>query len=101
MRRRWASGKTHAPLIPSGYSRLAIDPNRPPESPDLIPVLSAWIPVRRNHGPSPLDCAERVGALIQPYRRAIYPPGSVLALDFPPSRLAQSHEQFGSFTPSP
>jgi predicted N-formylglutamate amidohydrolase len=68
---RRLSALLDAPLVLSGYSRLVIDCNRPPESPQSVPEASAGVPVPGNRGLSPADRAARVAALFDPYHAAI------------------------------
>jgi predicted N-formylglutamate amidohydrolase len=60
-----------APLVLSGYSRLAIDCNRPLESPDSIAEESAGVRVPGNRALTPSDRATRIDELFQPYHEAI------------------------------
>lgn len=59
-----------APLVLSGYSRLAIDCNRPPGAPTSIPEATGGVEVPGNRGVTPIDAAERAEALFWPYHRA-------------------------------
>ena len=60
-----------APLALAGYSRLAIDCNRPPGSPTSIPETTGGVDVPGNRGLPPAHAAERAEALFWPYHRAI------------------------------
>jgi predicted N-formylglutamate amidohydrolase len=60
-----------APLILAGYSRLAIDCNRPPNNPTSIPALTGGVEVPGNHNLSEADKAARRTALFEPYHAAI------------------------------
>lgn len=83
-----------APLVLSGYSRLVIDCNRPPQSPQSIAGTSDGIVVPGNQGLSAEARAERRRVLFEPYHDAIR-----RLLDRRagrPSRLLSLH----SFTPS-
>jgi len=60
-----------APLVLSGYSRLAIDCNRPLRSAESIAECSAGIAIPGNRGLSLQDRAVRVESLFHPYHRAI------------------------------
>jgi predicted N-formylglutamate amidohydrolase len=60
-----------APLVLSGYSRLVIDCNRPLESPGLIPVFSAGIPVPGNQNLSDAERKNRRDTFFRPYHRTI------------------------------
>ena len=68
---RGLAARLDAPLILAGYSRLAIDLNRPLASPDLIPTQSAGVPIPGNQGLSQPQRAARIAALFLPYHRAI------------------------------
>jgi predicted N-formylglutamate amidohydrolase len=68
---RRAADRLDAPLVLSGYSRLAIDCNRPLESPASIPARSEGVPVPGNQMLGPEDRALRVDGLFSPYHRAI------------------------------
>ncbi|MBK1724091.1 N-formylglutamate amidohydrolase [Thiocystis violacea] len=68
---RGLAARLDATLILSCYSRLAIDLNRPLESPELIATQSAGIPIPGNQGLSARDRAARITALFLPYHRAI------------------------------
>lgn len=60
-----------APLVLSGYSRLAIDCNRPPGVPASIPAVTGGVTVPGNQDVSETEKAERVAALFTPYHTAI------------------------------
>jgi predicted N-formylglutamate amidohydrolase len=60
-----------APLVLSGYSRLAIDCNRPLESPESIAEESAGVNVPGNRALTPENRATRIDALFRPYHEAI------------------------------
>jgi len=60
-----------SPLIYGGYSRLVVDLNRPPDSPDSMPVSSAGIPIPGNLGLSDTKRWARLQALFRPYHAAI------------------------------
>ncbi|MGB5834602.1 MAG: N-formylglutamate amidohydrolase [Thiohalocapsa sp.] len=60
-----------APLILGGYSRLAVDLNRPLASPELIPAQSAGIRIPGNLRLSRTERTARVLALFQPYHQAV------------------------------
>lgn len=61
----------NAPLVMSNYSRLVIDCNRPPASPESIPVQSdnLWIPGNQNL--SERDRKLRLDTIFNPYQQAI------------------------------
>lgn len=60
-----------APLVLSGYSRLAIDCNRPLDSPESIPARTDGVPVPGNEMLTPANRQLRIEALFTPYHRAI------------------------------
>lgn len=60
-----------APLVLSGYSRLAIDCNRPFSSPTSIPELTCGIRVPGNEGLSEVERTARQEALFWPYHRTV------------------------------
>jgi predicted N-formylglutamate amidohydrolase len=68
---RRLSSLLDAPLVLSGYSRLAIDCNRPLESPESIPLRTGGVAVPGNAGLTAPDRAQRAEALFHPYHRAI------------------------------
>jgi predicted N-formylglutamate amidohydrolase len=65
------SSELDAPLVKSGYSRLAIDNNRPLHVPSSIPRVTCGIVVPGNEGLSDEECARRQEELFWPYHRAI------------------------------
>ncbi len=60
-----------APLVLTGYSRLALDCNRPLASEGSIPLVSAGIEIAGNVGLSPAARRQRQAALFHPYHGAI------------------------------
>lgn len=68
---RRLSALLDAPLLLSGYSRLVIDCNRPPQVPASIPAQSCGVPVPGNADVSDAEREARVEALFVPYHRAI------------------------------
>jgi predicted N-formylglutamate amidohydrolase len=60
-----------APLVLSGYSRLALDCNRPLDSRESIPEHSAGVSVPGNRALTPGDRAARIDGLFRPYHEAI------------------------------
>jgi predicted N-formylglutamate amidohydrolase len=60
-----------APLVLSGYSRLAIDCNRPPGEATSIPAVTGGVRVPGNEALGEGDRAERAEALFWPYQRAL------------------------------
>jgi predicted N-formylglutamate amidohydrolase len=67
---RELSRRLDAPLVLSGYSRLAIDCNRPPGVASSIPEVTCGIPVPGNVALDPEDRSAREEALFWPYHRA-------------------------------
>lgn len=82
-----------APLVLSGYSRLAIDCNRPPESPDSIAERSAGIAVPGNRELTEPQRRLRIDELFTPYHCAIE--ALLDGRQGEPTRLLSIH----SFTP--
>jgi predicted N-formylglutamate amidohydrolase len=68
--RRLATG-LNATLLLSGYSRLAIDCNRPLASPGSVPASSAGIEIPGNQDLGPFEIAQRQAGLFHPYHDAI------------------------------
>jgi predicted N-formylglutamate amidohydrolase len=68
---RQLSAALDAPLVLSGYSRLAIDCNRPPGTPSSIPVVTGGVPVPGNQNLPESAIQARQEALFWPYHRAI------------------------------
>lgn len=60
-----------APLVLCGYSRLVIDCNRPPASPDAIPAASDGVVIPGNQALDPAARWQRRQALFRPYHAAI------------------------------
>lgn len=68
---RQLSAAIDAPLVLTGYSRLAIDCNRPPGALTSIPEVTGGVVVPGNAGLDPLARKAREEALFQPYHAAI------------------------------
>jgi predicted N-formylglutamate amidohydrolase len=68
---RRLSAHLDASLVLSGYSRLAVDCNRPLGSPESIAEQSAGVPVPGNRGLSLQERDLRIEALFRPYHNAI------------------------------
>ena len=68
---RRLSGHLDAPLALSGYSRLAVDCNRPLDSPESITEQSAGVSIPGNRALTARDRAIRIDALFRPYHEAI------------------------------
>lgn len=60
-----------ARLVSSGISRLVYDCNRPPSSPDAMPVKSEVFDIPGNIGLSDADRADRVQRYYDPFRKAL------------------------------
>ena len=60
-----------APAVLAGYSRLVIDPNRPLDSPTLIPEVSDGTRIPGNEGLGEAERRARVAALHTPYHARI------------------------------
>jgi predicted N-formylglutamate amidohydrolase len=60
-----------APLALQRYSRLVYDCNRPPESPDAMPVMSELTAIPGNTGLSPADRMARVSGIYRPFHNGI------------------------------
>ncbi len=60
-----------ATLILSGYSRLVVDCNRPPDAADSTPAQSGGVSIPGNLGLSATEREERQHALFRPYHAAI------------------------------
>jgi predicted N-formylglutamate amidohydrolase len=65
------SAHLDAPMVLSSYSRLAIDCNRPLDSPESIAEQSAGVNVPGNRALTPENRATRIDALFRPYHEAI------------------------------
>lgn len=68
---RRLSSLLDAPLVLSGYSRLAIDCNRPPDSAESIPAETGGVPVPGNRMVTAEDRRQRIEAAFSPYHRAV------------------------------
>jgi predicted N-formylglutamate amidohydrolase len=87
-----------APLVAGRVSRLVYDCNRPPESPDAVPVQSESISVPGNVGLSAEDRAARVAEVYRPFEALLAGTVAVArrkAADGPPPAIVTVH----SFTP--
>lgn len=84
------------PLVLSGYSRLAIDCNRPPGSPTSIPETTGGVDVPGNRDLDKASAAERAEALFWPYHNAVEALLDQRAREGRPTCLIAVH----SFTPS-
>ena len=84
-----------APCVLARYSRLAVDLNRAPHDPTLIPAISdrTIIPGNRDLGPS--DIQRRIDALFRPYHQCLGEAMGELCRQTPAPALIAVH----SFTP--
>ncbi len=60
-----------APLVLQRYSRLAYDCNRPPESPDAMPVMSETTRIPGNENLPAVDRLARIQAIYRPFHAAV------------------------------
>ncbi len=84
-----------APAVLSGFSRLAIDPNRALDDPTLIPQLSDGVVIPGNQDLSPGDIQARIETFHRPYHEAIEHALEALAARGPAPAMVSMH----SFTP--
>jgi predicted N-formylglutamate amidohydrolase len=89
------SARLDACLIAASYSRLVIDANRPPGSPDSIATLSERTRITANEEISPEDVRRREDEVFHPYHRRIREELDARAASARPSVLIALH----SFTP--
>ncbi|HEY5411117.1 MAG TPA: N-formylglutamate amidohydrolase [Caulobacteraceae bacterium] len=68
--RRLADG-VGAELLMQAYSRLVVDCNRAPESPDIAPAVSDGTPIPANAGLTAGALADRIARVHSPYHAAI------------------------------
>jgi len=68
---RRLSERFDAPLVASNFSRLIIDPNRHPDDPTSIPVISDGVVVPGNRGLAPAERSRRAAQFFHPYHQAI------------------------------
>ncbi|MFO0762138.1 MAG: N-formylglutamate amidohydrolase [Byssovorax sp.] len=68
---RHMSALLDAPLVLAGYSRLAVDVNRPTDAPSAMPEVSGGVPIPGNHGLDEAARAARIQAMFAPYHAAI------------------------------
>jgi len=92
---RGLARRLDAPAVLSRFSRLAIDPNRAPDDPTLIPQLSDGVVIPGNQDLSPEDFQARIETLHQPYHAAIRCGLDVLEARGPAPAMVSMH----SFTP--
>ena len=92
---RRLSARLNAFLILHSYSRLVIDPNRPPSASDSIPVLSERTRIAANEGLSSTEARERFEQLVLPYHQRLSDELDVRSARACPSVLVALH----SFTP--
>jgi len=89
---RRLAARLDAPAVLAGFSRLVIDCNRRPGTPESIPEVSDGIDIPGNRGLGPNQRAARDAACFAPYHEAI---AAVLARVRRPPLLVSLH----SFTP--
>jgi len=65
------SGLLDAPLLSTNYSRLVIDCNRPPESPESVPEVSEGVVIPGNTKIDDRDRMARQSEVFWPYHQAI------------------------------
>ena len=65
------SRRFDAPLVKSGYSRLAIDCNRSPSDATSIAEVSDGVPIPGNRNLDPQAAAARAGEILRPYHAEI------------------------------
>ncbi len=68
---RALAGRLRAPAVLAGFSRLLVDPNRPPGHPDLIREWADGLRVELNSGLSERDRAQRMAKLYGPYHGTV------------------------------
>ncbi|MFO0991029.1 MAG: N-formylglutamate amidohydrolase [Hyphomicrobiales bacterium] len=68
---RRLSATLDAPLILQRYSRLVYDCNRPPESPDAMPVIGELTPIPGNEGLSAGQKLDRIKSIYRPFHDAV------------------------------
>lgn len=68
---RRLAARLNATLISQTYSRLVIDANRPPESPESILTLSETTAIPGNEGLGAVDRTQRVREVFEPYHDQI------------------------------
>lgn len=65
------AARLDAPLFHTGYSRLVVDCNRPPDNPSLIPETSETTVIPGNRGLGASERTERLETLFHPFHAAI------------------------------
>jgi predicted N-formylglutamate amidohydrolase len=68
---RGLAARLDGPALLTGFSRLVVDCNRRLEDPSSIPAVSDGVAVPGNRDLAARDRATRIGALFEPYHRAI------------------------------
>ncbi|MCW2307493.1 N-formylglutamate amidohydrolase [Rhodobium gokarnense] len=68
---RRLSARLDAPLVLQPYSRLVVDCNRPPESPQCVPEISDGTAIPANRGISPLAHRQRVEDIHTPFHGTV------------------------------
>lgn len=92
---RKLSAALDAPLVLQRYSRLVYDCNRPPESPDAMPVMGELTPIPGNERLSAEQRLERIESIYRPFHAAVSTVLDARAAEKKPTILATIH----SFTP--
>lgn len=67
----WLAHALNAPLIGQAYSRLVIDCNRRPDTPQSIPVISDGVPISGNEALEQSGRTERKNEIFQPYHQEL------------------------------
>jgi predicted N-formylglutamate amidohydrolase len=84
-----------APLVLQRYSRLVYDCNRPPDSPDAMPVVSETTNIPGNTNLTPADRLARINEIYRPLHDAVSRLLDRRAADLRPTHFITIH----SFTP--
>ena len=85
-----------AAFVAQRYSRLVIDCNRDPASPEAIPLVSDGTPIAGNAAPTPHERTARLAAIHEPYHAAVAGEIAARRARGQPTILIALH----SFTPS-
>jgi predicted N-formylglutamate amidohydrolase len=92
---RKLSAALDAPLVLQRYSRLVYDCNRPPESPDAMPVMGELTPIPGNEGLNAAQRLARIDGIYRPFHAAVSAVLDMRAAERNPAILVTIH----SFTP--
>ncbi|MEJ7928059.1 N-formylglutamate amidohydrolase [Sphingobium sp. AN641] len=93
---RMLADRLDAPFVSQAYSRLVIDCNRDPASPEAVPVISDGTVIPGNEGMDQEGLADRVAAIHAPYHDAIARMVAARAAAARPALFIALH----SFTPA-